>query len=116
MNWRLDVRQAAFVQTDAHADDLYVLHRWFAEWLGPGRLVLDAYAFRAFAETEREARRFEAAAKAEIAERDLFLVTSLHRRDGPGSEWDEVEAAQAPVSDAEVEAELARFLDDARDD
>ena len=115
MNWRLDVRQAAFVQTDAHQDDLYVLHRWFAEWLGGGRLELHAFAFHAFAETEREARRFEAAAEAEIAERDLFLVTSLYRRDGPTSKWQEVDEAEAPVSDEEVEAELGPFLQDDRE-
>jgi hypothetical protein len=112
-HWRLDVCQAAFVQTDHHIDDLVVLHRSFAEWLGGGRLELHpGIVVRAFAASEEEARRFEAEAREVIRERDLFLVTSLHTRPDDASPWREIEISEPPPSDAEIEAELGRFLED----
>ena len=112
MEWRLEVRQAAFVQTDHHWDDLLALHSAFAEWLGRGRLIFAETRVWAYAASEEEARRFEAEAETVIKERDLFLVTSLQVRDGSGAAWKELETPEPPASDAEIEAELSPFIQD----
>ena len=116
MNWRLDVRQAAFVQTDDHIDDLEVLHESFAEWLGSARLELaPGIRLTAFAASEEEASRFEAEATSLIREHDLFLITSLRWRDGEGSTWQKLESNETPVTDEAIEAELTSFIEDGQD-
>jgi hypothetical protein len=106
-DWCLEVRQAARVQTDEHEDDLELLHASFREWVGRARIEYSELSFVAIAAaSEEEARRFEREAERLIAEQDLFLITSLHRRDGPESKWQPVARPEETVSNEEIEAEL----------
>jgi hypothetical protein len=112
VEWRLEVRQAAFVQTDSHYTDLERMHESFAEWLGSARLELLGGRVWAYAATEEEAHRFEDAARAVIAEQDLYLVTSIQQRPDGARRWKNVDRVEPVASDDEIEAELSPFLED----
>jgi hypothetical protein len=116
-DWCLEARQAARIHTDEHLWDLDVLRESFAEWVGAARIgFVDRELVALAAASADEARRFEHEAERLIAEHDLFLVTSLYRRDGPGSPWQRVAGREAAVSDEEIEAELASFAERADDE
>jgi hypothetical protein len=104
-DWCLEAREAVVVLPDEHREDLRALHDAFADWVGPGRIVLAGNVLAVVAASEAEVRRFERHAGDLISRRDLFLVTSVHHRE-PGARWARVGVPEPPAPSDAIEAEL----------